>query len=294
MRIVTWLAIAAVAVSTTACTRGEPRRSRRVTASPPEASSHRRCPRFDDPRRAGSVSGLGIDEISGVAASDRDDVLWIHEDSGADPVIHAIAPDGSDLRSTVVDGATNVDWEDIALAGGNLWIGDIGDNARVRDDGIQVYWFPEPRPGAPSVRASVLRLTYEDGPHDAEALVVDAVDDVLYVITKDLSFSGGTLFEVRIDGLRDGDTRQLTEVGTVPVAIVTAADLSPIGLIVKTYGSGRLFPWTDDRSVGSAIGSDPCPLRIGGGESVAYRRADGAIYAIPEGTSPPVWVSARR
>jgi hypothetical protein len=290
-RHVTWLAVVAVCTIAIACSREEPPRPRETRSSSRPTASSSACPEFSDPRRVGTIADAGIEEISGVVASHRHDVLWVHEDSGADPIIYAVGLDGSDVRPTVVDGADHFDWEDIALADGNLWIGDIGDNARIRG-GIQVYWFPEPQPGTTSVDANVLRLTYEDGPHDAEALLVDADNEFVFVITKELSLSEGTLFRAPIDGLSGDDVRELTEVGTVPLGIVTAADVSPLGPIVKNYGKGRLFPWTDDGTVESAIAGDACPVPIGGGESVTYRLADDAIYAIPEGASAPVWVSS--
>ena len=269
--------------------RRSPRPSR--SAASPQPASPDACPEFTEPRRAGSVSGLGLEEISGIEASERYDVLWVHEDSGAEPEIHAIEPDGSAVGSTRIDGAAHVDWEDIALAGGDLWIGDIGDNAAARTDGIQVYRFPEPDPVATQVRASTLHLTYEDGPHDAEALLVDARHDALYVITKELSLTEGTVFRASIAGIADGDRRELERVGEVPIGLVTAAETSELGVVVKSYGKARLFPWGPGRDVGAALAGEPCGLPLGGGESVAYREADGRFYAIPEGARPPVWVT---
>jgi hypothetical protein len=239
------------------------------------------------------VRSSGLDEISGAVASERHDVLWVHEDSGADPVVHAITPEGRPVASVTLAGANHTDWEDIALADGTLWIGDIGDNPGIRVTGIQVYWLREPDPRTGTVNANVLSLTYEDGPHDAEALIVDARHDALFVITKELSLTRGTVYRTSIDGLRDEDLRELQRIGTVPLGIVTAADLSEDGVIVKSYGKARLFPWTDDRTVGSAIHGAGCPVPLGGGESVAYRAADDRYYAIPEGANPPVWVTAR-
>ena len=282
-------------VSVASCDGSEPPRRDRATTTTsvgggPITSSD--CPEFDGPHRAGTVSGLGLEEISGVVASERHDVLWVHEDSGAGSVVYAIAPDGEPMATVQVSDAEHVDWEDMSLAGGKLWIGDIGDNASIRATGIQVYWFPEPDPVSGSVRANVLRLTYEDGAHDAEALIVDARHDALYVITKELSLTEGAVFRVSTDGLRGGDVRELTRVGTVPIGIVTAADISDEGVIVKSYGKARLFRWTDDRTVESAIEGDGCGVPLGGGESVTYRRADGLLYAIPEGADPPIWTTS--
>jgi hypothetical protein len=289
------LAVLVLGVSLASCDGSEPPRRDRGTPSGTRADSTASadCPEFDGPRRAGTVSGLGVDEISGVVASGRHDVLWVHEDSGADPIVYAITPDGEPVATIDVTGADHIDWEDIALGAGKLWIGDIGDNASIRATGVQVYWFPEPDPVSGSVRANVLSLAYEDGPHDAEALLVDARNDALYVITKELSLTEGFVYRAPIDALHDGDFRELTRVGTVPLGIVTAADLSSEGVIVKSYAKARLFPWTDDRTVGSAIKGHACPVPLGGGESVAYRETDDTFYAIPEGADPPIWTTSR-
>jgi hypothetical protein len=281
--------VATLLVGCDAEERTAPSPSRRGASS--STASADTCPEFREPRRAGSVSGLGVDEISGVEASERHDVLWVHEDSGAEPVIYALEPDGSPVGSVSIDGAEHVDWEDIALAGGRLWIGDIGDNLSARIDGIQVYWFLEPDPTATQVVANTLELSYEDGPHDAEALLIDARHDALYVITKELSLAEGTVFRASIDGIVDGDELELERVSEVPIGIVTAADTSALGVVVKSYGKARLFPWSSERDVGLALQADACPVPLGGGESVAYREADRRFYAIPEGGQPPVWVT---
>ena len=83
-----------------------------------------------------------LDEVSGVVASRvHTPDLWVHNDSGGEPAVYAITPDGALLGAYTIDGATNVDWEDIAVGPGPqpgtsyLYVADIGDNASAAQPG---------------------------------------------------------------------------------------------------------------------------------------------------------------
>ena len=101
-------------------------------------------------------------------------------------------------------GVMATDWEDIARGpGSSLWIGDIGDNNALRNE-IAVHRFDEPAVGAstdgsgcpPAIEQMVApasyRLRIEDGPHDAETLLVDPSTAQVFIITK--SFTAGALY----------------------------------------------------------------------------------------------------
>jgi len=247
-------------------------------------------PEYGPPKQAGKVQVTGIDEISGVVASERSPVFWVQEDSGNPAAIHAIELNGTLRASVDVRGAINVDWEDIALAGGTIWLADIGDNELQRDR-LQVYRFPEPTLDATTVTAEVLQLRYEDGPHDAEALIVDAREGALYVITKELLVAAG-VYRAEFAGAPGGKALLLERVGELQLGFVTAADLGPDGIVVKDYVKGLLYPWTDDGDVISALAGAGCAVPVGGGESIAFGH-DGNLVAIPEDRAPPVFTSAR-
>jgi hypothetical protein len=119
------------------------------------------------------ITDSRINEVSGLdSATIAPRMLWMHEDSGNGPWLYGIEPDGDVIAAIEVLDATNRDWEDMARSGGRVWLGDIGDNGRVRPE-LQLYSFPEPRSlGVDSVRADVMTLRYPDGPHNAEAMVV--------------------------------------------------------------------------------------------------------------------------
>ena len=89
-----------------------------------------------------------ISESSGLVKSrTQRGVFWTHNDSGDRPRIFAIDAQGRLLGEFAVEGALARDWEDIAIDdAGNLYIGDVGNNANQRRD-LVVYRVPEPDVG---------------------------------------------------------------------------------------------------------------------------------------------------
>ncbi len=78
-----------------------------------------------------------INESSGLQFFNN--TLWTHNDSSNEPVLFEI--DASNIifiRPVVVEGAENIDWEDLALDAENLYIGDFGNNFGNRKD-LKVY-----------------------------------------------------------------------------------------------------------------------------------------------------------
>lgn len=242
------------------------------------------CAGYGEVTVTGTVTIDGIDEVSGVVASRGRPVLWIEEDSGNPERIYAVDASG-DRRAVVdVDRAQNLDWEDIALSGRRFWLADIGDNFELRAS-IRVFWFAEPRRTDTAATARVLHLRYEDGPHNAEAMVVDGKQKELYIFTKQPGTSA--VYRTSILGVQGGDSRLLTKIATLPLNMVTAADLGPDGVIVKS-GAGYLYRWTSDRTVPAALAGTPCRAQAGPGESLAFARG-GGLYAIPEGSGPSIY-----
>jgi hypothetical protein len=137
---------------------------------------------------AGSLMQLaGLTEASGLAVSRATPGrLWSHNDSGK-PVLIAFDAKGNVTGQLAISGARVEDWEAIATApcgsGSCLFIADIGDNAAKRPE-ITIYRVPEPaKPGGSAQVDAVIRASYPDGAHDAEALLA-APDGTLYIVTK--------------------------------------------------------------------------------------------------------------
>ena len=235
------------------------------------------------------VAAPALDEISGVVVGHRmEGLLWVEEDSGNEAAVYALKPSGEVVAEVTVDGATNVDWEDLAWAKGRLWVGDIGDNGRDRSQ-IQVYSFREPADrGVTSVDASVVRLRYQDGPHDAEAMFVDPRDQHLYLIVKQLIEPQSAVYTVALREVRPSEVGVLRQVARVPLSIVTAADLGPAGIAVRNYLTTLVFPWSDDRTIVSTLEGMSCPVSLGSSEAIAQTRDGRALYSIAEGVGPSI------
>ncbi len=253
-----------------------------------ETSAAQSCPPAEPVRVTGQVDIDGIDEVSGVVASRRTPgMYWIEEDSGNPARIWGVDLTGARLASLRVLEATNLDWEDIALARGRIWVADIGDNFLLRSS-ITVYSFPEPLPSAPRVHADVLTLTYPDGPHNAEALFVDGTRRQLFVVTKEAGTA--EVYRTPISHVPDGSTKELRPVTTLPLNRVTAADLGAAGIVIKA-GDANLYRWGTDRRVSTALASAPCVFAAGPGEAIALARSPSGLVAIPEGSRPSVYLT---
>jgi len=143
----------------------------------------------------GDLENKAISEASGLAASNlRSDILWIINDSGNEPLLHAIGSDGSDRGFVRVDGAENIDWEDLASFMYNgtpyILIADVGDNREHRETGT-IYIVKEPRIQGVRLRKGLsvspewkINFRYEDAPRDCEAVGVDMENLRIFLVTK--------------------------------------------------------------------------------------------------------------
>ena len=137
----------------------------------------------------GRIRDAAINEASGLALSHREDGrLWTMNDGGSPPDIYALAPDGTMHGSVRLANASNVDWEDMASFEFDgvalLLIADVGDNFAKREH-VTLYIVEEPDLSTPEVKTSwQISYQYPDGPQDAEAVAVDASEQLVYVLSK--------------------------------------------------------------------------------------------------------------
>lgn len=144
--------------------------------------------------------------------------------------------------------ARPTDCEALAPAGpGRVWVGDIGDNFGSRSS-VSITRVPIGR-GDRTVTATSYRLTYPDGPTDAETLVRNPVTRRLYVASKDVF--GGTLYAVPRHLSATG-TNRLRKVGRV-LPIATDGAFFPDGrhLVVRDYSRAVVYDWPSLQPVGS-------------------------------------------
>lgn len=139
----------------------------------------------------GRITSDAIREASGLTRSSRTDRLWVINDSGSRPQLHAIGLDGSSHGSVTLQDVANKDWEDLASfkSDGRHWliIADIGDNYSRRDE-VRLHIVEEPTDKqlhAGKVRPShTIVFSYPNGPRDAESIAVDEDKSRILILTK--------------------------------------------------------------------------------------------------------------
>ena len=238
-----------------------------------------------------------VREASGAALDPRaPEVFWTHGDSGADPVLYAIAGDGELAGRVVVTGARNRDWEDVAIGpcpGGDcVYVGDVGNNTAGTNRGggsreLVLYRAPLPLPTDSTTRpAEVFRARFPGGGRDTEAMFVTA-DGGVYLVNKGqsddielwrwpLPLQPGPVDLVRV--------RVLAPEPEQPGDAVTGAGASRDGkwVALRTYGRLALYRTADLLgSGGPAFSMDLAPLGEPQGEGVAMR-SDGTVLLTSE------------
>ena len=286
-------AVAVLAVAGFACGGGDspPPPDPTPTAGTPTATaSPAPRPALCGPLKArvlGNVDPAAGAELSGLVLS-RSGLLWTLNDSGGTPQVFALSRTGRLRAAVTLAGATNVDWEDIAIRGSTLYVGDIGDNAAQRAD-VAIYRFAEPAPGTTTVAADKIVLRYPDGARDAEALLIDPRTGTVVIVTKD--FGGRS--EVYVAG-RDG-LRKAAELRLGFGQAITAGDVSADGRTIVLRSYDRAFVWAKRRSesIASALRRAPCTagarlIDEGQGEALALTRNGRAFFTVPEGAGAPL------
>lgn len=241
---------------------------------------------------------VDVPETSGIVASrDHGNVFWVHNDSGNPEEIYAIDREARVLATITIEGATNQDWEDIAIVPVDgvdfLYIGDHGDNeARTsegasssRDGYVRLYRIEEPDPAAgdATVTATEIRLVYPDGPHDCEALFVDPNSADVYLFSK---VDSGEAALYRGSALAVPGPNTLERVASYSMLSITGADMSSDGarVAVRNYSQIRVYDVTDG-DLAAALGTTPLRPNTRGSaaEAIAFAASGWDLYTIAEG-----------
>jgi hypothetical protein len=257
-----------------------------------------------EPEAVGPAVGLGTTDASGLAASRMiSGLLWTHGDAGDPANVFAVratdARPGGLLR---LNDATNVDWEDIAVApcgqASCLYIADTGDNDLSRSS-VAIYQVTEPlgEPGGSVDTVSHrFELVYPDGQHDVEALFVDPRDSLAYGIEKVADNPVGVYLYPRMAN------QIATAVRIAALQIphgktqVTAADMF-VGdicavVLVRTRTNLFAFEAATDASVDDVLSATPLEWPVADelqGEAIAFGSNGSEYLTTSEGASPTVW-----
>lgn len=256
----------------------------------------------------GHIRTAKLRETSGMVASRQNaGILWMHNDSGASAELFAMTESGETVASYRVTGAAARDWEDIALGPGPeagqdyLYIGDIGDN-RAKRPTITLYRIPEPNVAsrdpssvARTAPARALHLSYPDGPHDAETLLVDPLTGDIYIITKRDLLS----IVYRASPPHSTAERILLErVALMPWGLAVGGDISADGLLilVRGYSSASVFKRPSAGPLWQAFlePSTLVPLQQEPqGEAICFNAQGTGYYTTSEGKNQPIYFYKR-
>jgi hypothetical protein len=170
----------------------------------------------------------------------------------------------TDVHTAPVD---PYDPEDLGVgADGTVWIADTGDNNASRPTVALIALRPD---GS----TSIYRLTYPDGPHDAEALLL-APDGTPYLVTKEILGASGVYRPV--SATVDGGTVPMSKVAVVNLTF-TGTSGGPVGqagqllvtggavaadgsaLALRTYTDAYVWPLTGSDVAGALAAT---PVRI--------------------------------
>ncbi|MBA4136880.1 MAG: hypothetical protein C0518_06145 [Opitutus sp.] len=270
---------------------------------------------FAGPFDAGTMAEPRNQEASGLAVSRRAaNLLWIHEDSGRAPELHALDEHGARRGRILVAGAENIDWEDVAsfTLEGRAWlcVADVGDNNAQRPF-VQLHFIEEPDPTllSPDQELTLrptfsLQVSYEDGPRDCESVAVDARERAVYLLSKrdavprlyrvPLAAAARPVVARKVGEAphfpKPNQVQRVLKIPTglyraSPCAMDFAADGS--GAVVLTYGDTLYFPRATGESWPTALAREPVVLGGHGllqAEAVAFARDGRSIFVCSEGT----------
>jgi hypothetical protein len=308
------LAAALIGVASTGC--GGP--STTPPASPAPSTTAERVSEYASPVMVGRIETTDIRESSGLSASDCQDVLWTHNDSGNDALVFAMDTTGKGLGTWRVGNARNVDWESIATykdPGGrcSLVIADIGDNDEARGE-LEVYRIPEPTASAatagstadnplPTEPAQVLRFRYPDGNNNAETILVHPRTGDLYVVTKEESGPAGVFrMPPAFDSGAPVTGEKVADIAVPadPEGRFTGGSMSPDGrrVMLCDLEGGYELVLPDGATDPDAIWrQQPTAVDLGDrpqGEGVSYARDGLALFASSEKKNAPLFRIERR
>lgn len=227
-------------------------------------------------RVLGSIQNKEIGEMSGIARSSvNPNTYWVHNDSGDSARLFAVYISGNTVGSEggyLIDGAVNVDWEDIAVDGNTIYVADTGNNLNFRKE-LTVYAVKEFKVGssAASHKSTAYRMAWPDQKEfppsgdwnfDCEALAVRK--GVMYFVTK---WRGkdrrGPAMGASLYRLKGASTTKLNKPEKLDTKLdmggwVTACDLSPDGRrLAVLVQAPQQSVWIFDMTKGDKVLSRP-------------------------------------
>jgi hypothetical protein len=243
-----------------------------------------------------TVKDSRIGELSGLASDGTQ--LYAINDGGTKVQVFVLGRDCK-VQKVMTDRTDPFDVEDLARTpDGTLWLSDTGDNKKGR---LTVALLEL----SPQGKVTVHRLTYPDGQHDTDALIMDKAGTP-YLITKDILGEArvyrpsGPLASPGPTNLEKVGTVKISEtdtqggpVGSIGSVLVTGGASTADGSVValRTYTDAYLYA-APDGDVLAALQRNPVRIPLPGekqGEAIAFD-PDGTLISGSEGVGEPLRV----
>ena len=225
-----------------------------------------------------------IEETSGIADSKiNNGFLWVQEDSGNPTELLLTGHDGKVLKKVFINNVVNRDWEDMAISGNDIFIGDIGDNSLVHQE-YAFYYFPEPASSVDTIKnASTITFQYPDGSHDAEAFLIDNDTKDIYIITK--RDNSSKIYKLSYPYKPGVNSVGLA--GSLSYTGVVSAALSPDGkeILIKTYFGINYYKRNAGQSIIQSLESAPKNLSYKiepQGEAICFNKNNTGFFTLSE------------
>jgi hypothetical protein len=259
----------------------------------------------------GRLQNKQMDEISGIAASSfGNDIWYVHNDSGDTSRVFAITPKGDIKRVIYFKGDPKErlgvrDCEDIAVGIGPvkgksyIYMGDIGDNGAERKY-ITVYRIEEQKSWKDSIihaEAVPIHFKYPDGPRDAETLMIDPIENLIYIVSKR---SDSVNVYTSPLNFKANDTLTLTRKcklyfeGFRPFKWITAGDISRDGqqVLLKSYEKVYYWKRNNNEPIWKTMMKKPKELPYKfekQGEAIGFTLDGKGYYTTSEGVFQPIY-----
>lgn len=254
-----------------------------------------------DPVDRCKMAEKSIGELSGLASDGSK--MYAINDGGTRLTVYVLSKTCK-LERSITNKTDPFDVEDMARTqDGAFWLADIGDNDKKRET-IALHKL------TPDGKATLYRLSYPDGAHDAEALLMDR-NGVPHLVTKE-PFGAAQVYRAEGELLSPGPTKlvkvasvdlETTETPGGPTRIphsiatilVTGGAVSADGTAValRTYTDAYLFS-APDGNIAAALGREPVRIPLPNepqGESIAFE-PDGTLLSGSEGVGQPIRATA--
>jgi hypothetical protein len=280
----------------------------------PDAASATFLPSVD----LGDVENPGLSEASGLAASRvNPGYFWSHNDSGNPNVLYYFDDKGKGLRSFELVGATNRDWEDMAIVGesdgsATIYVADFGDNGAIYTD-YTIYWFKEPIINASTSSkisaVNSLKFTLPDGARDMECLLIDQKTKDIFIVSK--RENNKRLYKISASNVVPLARIQAEFVQELSFSIPIIADSRVVSvnyisggsvsadnseILIKNYFEMYYWKRSSGETIPSALKRPPVKVTYAGinsdgtgqeiqGEAVSFAADGSGFYTLGEGVS---------